>query len=94
MLFFVAVMPFLPLLISWRWNWWEGWVYAIIGILGFAISRVLAARRHPDLLAERARFMQYENAKSWDKLLTPAVAGYLVKYCRGNRPVAPAKKHL
>jgi protein-S-isoprenylcysteine O-methyltransferase Ste14 len=68
-LFFIVVIPFLPLLISWRWDWWEAWVYAIIGILGFAISRVLVARRHPDLIAERARFMQHENAKSWDKLL-------------------------
>ena len=71
MLFFVVAIPFLPLLISWRWDWWEAWVYAIICILGFAISRVLAARRHPDLLAERARFMQHENAKPWDKLLAP-----------------------
>ena len=73
MLFFVVVVPFLPLLISWRWDWWEAWVYAIICILGFAISRMLAARRHPDLLAERARFMQHENAKPWDKLLAPLV---------------------
>jgi len=73
MLFFVVVVPFLPLLISWRWDWWEAWAYAIIGILGFAISRVLAARRHPDLLAERARFLQHENAKPWDKLVAPLV---------------------
>jgi len=73
MLFFVVVIPFLPLLISRRWDWWEAWVYAIICILGFAISRVLAARRHPDLLAERARFMQHEDAKPWDKLLAPLV---------------------
>ncbi len=73
MSFFVVVIPLLPLLISWRWDWWEAWVYAIICILGFAISRVLAARRHPDLLAERARFMQHENAKPWDKLLAPLV---------------------
>ncbi len=63
LLFFIVVIPFLPLLISWRWNWWEAWVYAITGIVSFAISRVLAARRHPDLLAERARFMQHENTK-------------------------------
>jgi protein-S-isoprenylcysteine O-methyltransferase Ste14 len=37
------------------------------------ISRVLAARRHPDLIAERARFMQHEDAKSWDKILAPLV---------------------
>lgn len=85
MLFFVVLIPFLPLLISWRWDWWEAWIYAIIGILGFAISRVLAARRHPDLLAERARFMQHENAKPWDKLLAPllGIGGGLVLLVAG-----------
>lgn len=73
MLFFIVVIPFLPLLISWRWDWWEAWVYAIICVLGFAISRVLAARRHPDIIAERARFMQHEDVKPWDKLLAPLV---------------------
>jgi protein-S-isoprenylcysteine O-methyltransferase Ste14 len=72
-LVFVVVIPFLPLLISRHWEWWEAWVYAVVGILGFAISRVLAARRHPDLLAERARFMQHENVESWDRLLAPLV---------------------
>src|SRR3972149_5549878 len=71
MLFFVVVIPFLPLLISRRWDWWEAWVYAFIGILSFAISRVLVARRYPDLIAERARIMQHEDAKPWDKLLAP-----------------------
>ncbi len=73
MLFFIVVIPLLPLLISWRWDWWEAWVYAAVGILGFAISRLLAARRHPDIIAERARFMQHEDAKSWDKALAPLV---------------------
>jgi protein-S-isoprenylcysteine O-methyltransferase Ste14 len=73
MLFFVVVVPFLPLLISWRWGWWQAWVYALVCVLGFVISRLLAAQRHPDLLAERSRFMQHEDAKSWDKLLAPLV---------------------
>jgi hypothetical protein len=62
-----------PLVISPRWDWWEAWVYAIVCIVGFAVSRGLAARRHPDLLAERARFLQHEDAKSWDKTLAPLV---------------------
>ena len=41
--------------------------------MSFAISRALAARRHPDLLAERARFLQHEDAKPWDKTLAPLV---------------------
>ena len=73
MLFFIIVVPFLPLLISRQWDWWEAWVYAAVSILGFALSRALAARRHPDLLAERARFLQLEDAKPWDKLLAPLV---------------------
>ncbi|MGD9211210.1 MAG: isoprenylcysteine carboxylmethyltransferase family protein [Desulfobacteraceae bacterium] len=72
-LFFVVIISFLPLLISRRWAWWEAWVYALICILGFAISRMLAVRRHPDLLTERARFIQHENTKSWDRLLAPLV---------------------
>jgi protein-S-isoprenylcysteine O-methyltransferase Ste14 len=72
-LVFVVVVPFLPLLFSGRWGWWEAWVYAIIGILGFAISRFLAARRHPDLLAERARMLRHTDAKSWDRVLAPLV---------------------
>lgn len=71
MLIFIILIPFLPLLITQRWDWWEAWAYAGISILGFAISRALAARRNPDLIAERARFLQHENAKSWDRLLAP-----------------------
>ncbi len=73
MLVFAVITSFLPLLISRQWDWWEAWVYAIIGILGFAISRFLVAQRHPDLLAERARFLQHEDAKPWDKRLAPLV---------------------
>lgn len=73
MLFFILVIPFLPLLISWHWGWWEAWVYAIIAVLGFVVSRILAARRHPDLIAERAKMLQHEDAESWDKVLSPLV---------------------
>ena len=73
MLVFVVLVPFLPLLISGHWDWWEAWAYALIGIFGFIISRALAARRHPDLLADRARFLQHEDAAPWDKLLAPLV---------------------
>lgn len=68
-LFFIVAVPFLPLLISGRWGWWEAWAYAIITIAGFAVSRALVARRHPDLIAERAQHMQQENIEPWDKRL-------------------------
>ena len=74
MIIIVAVFPLIPMIISGRWNWWEAWVYALVSILGFVISRVLAARQHADLLQERARSMDLENAKPWDKLLAPILA--------------------
>jgi protein-S-isoprenylcysteine O-methyltransferase Ste14 len=68
---FIVVIPLLPLLISQQWDWWEAWVYAIIYILGFVISRMLAARRNPGLLTERARMMEHEDTQPWDKKLAP-----------------------
>jgi protein-S-isoprenylcysteine O-methyltransferase Ste14 len=84
-LLFIVVVPLLPLLISWRWRWWEAWVYTLISILGFVISRALAARRHPDLIAERARTMQQENIKPWDKRLAVwlGLSGVLVLMVAG-----------
>jgi protein-S-isoprenylcysteine O-methyltransferase Ste14 len=73
MLIFVVLVPFLPLLISRHWDWWEAWVYAILSILGFVLSRVIAGRRNPDLIAERSRYMDHPDAKSWDKTLSPLV---------------------
>ncbi len=82
---FVLIVPFLPLLISWHWNWWEAWVFALLYILGFVISRALAARRHPDLLGERALSMQQSGTVSWDKILAPLVGlgGNLVPLVAG-----------
>jgi protein-S-isoprenylcysteine O-methyltransferase Ste14 len=85
MLFFVVLLPFLPLLISGRWDWLEAWVYALTSILASVISRVLALRRHPDLAVERARFTGHENAKPWDRRLTLllGVGGILVLVVAG-----------
>jgi protein-S-isoprenylcysteine O-methyltransferase Ste14 len=84
-LLLVVVVPFLPLLISARWHWWEAWVYAAVSILTFAISRMLAARRHPDLIAERARILQHEDMQHWDKQLAPllGIGGGLVLLVAG-----------
>lgn len=70
----VFLFPFLPMLISGDWTWWEAWAYALLSILGFILSRALAARRHPDILEERARSMEMQDAKSWDRILAPTLA--------------------
>ena len=70
---FVVVAPFLPLLISQQWDWWQAWVYALVTIAAFVVSRALVGRRNPELLAERSRSLQQDDAKPWDKKLAPLV---------------------
>ena len=71
---FIVIFPFLPLLIARHWGWWEAWVYGALNIFSFIISRLLAARRNPDLITERAHYMQQENIVGWDKLLALLLA--------------------
>lgn len=73
LLVFLIIAPMLPILISWRWVWWQAWAYMGVNLLGFLASRALAARRHPDILAERARSLQHADTKPWDKILSPLV---------------------
>lgn len=85
LIFVVIILPLLPILISWRWNWWEAWVYALTLFLGFVVSRILATRKHPGILAERAQSFNKEDAKPWDKILAPLLAfgGLLVPLIAG-----------
>lgn len=79
LVFILILFPMTPMIISGAWNWWEAWAYLVINVLGFIVSRVLAARRNPDIIAERARSMELQGAKSWDRLLAPMLAlGYLL----------------
>jgi protein-S-isoprenylcysteine O-methyltransferase Ste14 len=70
----VFVIPLLPILVSGDWGWPEAWVYALLGTFGFIVSRVLAVRRHPDILEERARSIEMEGTKAWDRILAPLMA--------------------
>jgi len=74
MVLVVFIAPLIPMIISGQWDWWEAWMYALINIVGFILSRALAAQRHPDILQERARSMDLKDAKSWDKILAPSLA--------------------
>ena len=71
--FLILLVPLLPLLISGRWDWWEAWVYAFVYILTFVVSRALAARHSPGILAERGKIMAQSDTQSWDRVLVPLV---------------------
>lgn len=70
----VVFAPFIPLIISGDWGWWQGWVYVVVTILSFVVSRLIVRRVHPDLIQERARFMDAKDTKPWDKVLAPMLA--------------------
>ena len=85
LLIFIVIIPLLPMIISWQWDWWEAWVYAAINIFGFIISRFIAGRKHPDLLVERGKTLAHQNPEKWDKALSPllGLAGGLIPITAG-----------
>ena len=67
----VAIVLFLlfsPLILSGRRNWWQAWLYAIVQILAFIVSRVVAERRNPGIIQERSNYFNQKDTKSWDKI--------------------------
>ncbi len=57
-------------------NWLWGWIYSGLIIGGTMISRWLMLRANPGLAAERVKSLRAEDAKSWDKFLSPVLAIY------------------
>jgi protein-S-isoprenylcysteine O-methyltransferase Ste14 len=84
-IFFIIIVPMLPLIISWQWDWWEAWVYAAVSIFCFVISRYLAGRKDPGLIVERGKFLQHQTPEPWDKILSPllGLAGGLIPLTAG-----------
>lgn len=74
MMIILVLYCFLPLIVSWQWDWWEGWAYAFLSLGSFVIGRGLVALHNPDLFIERANYAKQEGGKSWDKILSPLVA--------------------
>jgi protein-S-isoprenylcysteine O-methyltransferase Ste14 len=79
-------------------RWPAGWALVVL-YAGLSVgSRYLVARRHPDLIEERAQAFSAQGAKPWDKVLAPVVSvgGSLVllvvaglDYRFGWSPVVP-----
>jgi len=61
LLMVMVLFPLLPMIISGRWDWWQAWVMAAIFMLGFIVSRAIAARKTPDILKERADYATQSN---------------------------------
>lgn len=73
LLYFFGI-PATLLLTSGDIRWWQAWVYISISYLAVIISRVLVARKNPDLITERAGYAGKQDTKQWDRLLSPLSA--------------------
>jgi protein-S-isoprenylcysteine O-methyltransferase Ste14 len=71
---YLMYTPLVLFITSGQLDWWMAWVYSIISVALSLGSRVLMARKHPDLVAERASFRDAEGVKDWDRKLVPWVA--------------------
>lgn len=73
---YLLLFPMVLFVAAGRLDWVMGWVYVGLLIVFSVASRLLVLRRHPDLLAERARSLEAENVKGWDRLMVGLVALY------------------
>ena len=55
-------------------GWWQAWIYSILIFAAGVGGRYWAERRHPGLLAERQNLEKIQEAKAWDKVLSPLMA--------------------
>lgn len=68
---------FIPLLLficAGDFGWWQAWAFSILIFVAGIGGRILAEKRHPGILAERASIEKAQNAKPWDKILAPLMA--------------------
>jgi protein-S-isoprenylcysteine O-methyltransferase Ste14 len=70
------LLPLALLLVAGRLDWWQAWLYITVSIVLSVISRIMMARKNPDLVTERASFIKAEGVKSWDRMLVPVIAIY------------------
>ena len=72
---------FIPLILfvcGWDLRWWQAWIFSLLILTAGIGGRVWAERKHPGLMAERARFENAPDVKSWDKVLAPLMAVSIV----------------
>jgi protein-S-isoprenylcysteine O-methyltransferase Ste14 len=70
---FALLLPMVMFLTAGTLKWTMAWVYLAIHVFFTIGSRVLAWRKNPGLLRERARSLEAEDTKPWDRLLVVMV---------------------
>lgn len=74
---FVLFLVLLPLVLfgaAGRLAWPMGWAFVGAYIASVFVSRVIVMVKFPELLSERAQFVEAEGTKRWDRVLVPLMA--------------------
>lgn len=68
------LIPLILLICGGDLGWWQAWLYAPLIVAAGIGGRIWAEQRHPGLTAERQSAENFQNAKTWDKVLAPLMA--------------------
>ena len=63
------LIPLVLLVCGWDSGWWQAWFFSLLLFSSGIGGRMFAERRHPGLLAERAKLGNNVDVKPWDKVL-------------------------
>mgnify|MGYP000388010973 CR=1 FL=1 len=74
LIFTYLLIPLILLVCGRDFGWWQAWVFLVLIFISGIGGRILAEKRHPGILAERATSEKTLNAKPWDKVLSPLMA--------------------
>jgi protein-S-isoprenylcysteine O-methyltransferase Ste14 len=74
LIFIHLFIPLILLVCGGDFSWWQAWVFSVLIFVAGIGGRILAEKRHPGLLVERATSGKTLNAKPWDKVLAPLMA--------------------
>jgi protein-S-isoprenylcysteine O-methyltransferase Ste14 len=73
---FAVLLPMVMFLTAGTFRWASAWVYLLIHVFFTLAGRLIAWRKNPGVLRERAQSLEAEDTKPWDKVLV--VIGGLV----------------
>ncbi|MBU7016886.1 MAG: isoprenylcysteine carboxylmethyltransferase family protein [Theionarchaea archaeon] len=79
---YLLLMPLVLFIAAGTLHWTMGWIFVVLSYAFTGASRIIVFRKNPEMLKERARYMDAENVKDWDRaiLLFAALLGPLVIY--------------
>lgn len=68
------LIPLILLISGGDLGWWQAWLYSSLIIVAGLGPRMWVEKKHPELMAERAKFGKAQDVKSWDKVLSLLMA--------------------